>query len=386
MKRFGFLYEQMVSEENCRLAIINAAKHKKKRKTVVKVINNLDFYAKDLSERLVRLDFTSPYHTRIIKDGLSGKERELQIPAFYPDQCAHHAIVQILQPLIMKSAYYWSCANIPKRGIDLAAKGVERATMRDIKHAKYCVKMDIHKFYPSIPHEKLKERLRQKIKDRKALAILDTVIDSYHSTPGHGIPIGNYTSPWFAEFFLQPLDYFIKQDLSTDYYIRYADDLVLIGSNKRKLRKALYAVMAYVANLGMEIKHDYQLFRIQRNCKSKKNRRGRKIDFVGRCFGIKATTIRKRRALALMRQSRHIQKIQRSNGVVSFRMAAGFLSRCSCFKHTDSFGIKKKYYDTVKIRKLKEVVRNESKRKHLSGNPNGGVVLTDGGVCRSQTA
>ena len=106
-------------------------------------MDNLDFYAKDLSERLVRLDFTSPYRTRIIKDGLSGKERELQIPAFYPDQCAHHAIVQVLQPLIMKSSYYWSCANIPNRGIDRAAKGVERATMRDIKHAKYCVKMDI---------------------------------------------------------------------------------------------------------------------------------------------------------------------------------------------------------------------------------------------------
>lgn len=106
MKRIGFLHEQIVSEENCRLAIINAAKHKKKRRNVQKVMDNLDFYAKDLSERLARLDFTSPYRTRIIKDGLSGKERELQIPAFYPDQCAHHAIVQVLQPLIMKSSYY----------------------------------------------------------------------------------------------------------------------------------------------------------------------------------------------------------------------------------------------------------------------------------------
>lgn len=386
MKRIGFLYEQIVSEENCRLAIINAAKHKKKRRNVQKVMDNLDFYAKDLSERLVRLDFTSPYRTRIIKDGLSGKERELQIPAFYPDQCAHHAIVQVLQPLIMKSSYHWSCANIPNRGIDRAAKGVERATVRDIKHAKYCVKMDIHKFYPSIPHDKLKDYLSRKIKDKKALGIIHVVIDSYHSLPEHGIPIGNYTSPWLAEFYLQPLDYFIKQTLGVRYYIRYADDLVLIDSNKRKLRKALYAVIAFVEELGLEIKHDYQLFRIQRNCKSRTNRRGRKIDFVGRCFGIKVTTIRKRRALALMRQSRYIQKIQRTNGVVSFRMAAGFLSRCSCFKHTDSLGMKKKYYDTVKIKKLKEVVRNESKRKHFSCNPVGGDIPALGGVCGGQTA
>lgn len=320
---------------------------------VKKVLADLDFYAKDLSHRLVMLDFLSPYHKKTISDGLSGKKRELQIPAFYPDQCAHHAIVQIFRPLVEKSSYYWSCANIPGRGIDLACKGVERATMRDLKHAKYCVKLDIHKFYPSIPHDKLKACLRTKIKDYKALAILDKVIDS-HSP---GIPIGNYTSPWFAELFLQPLDWYIKQELGVRHYIRYADDMVLIDNNKKKLRKAMYAIMDFVAGMGMELKGNYQLFRIQENGK------GRKIDFVGRCFGRGFTTIRKRRALALMRQSRKIQKLQKAGKPVSFHMAAGFLSRSSCFKHTDSYAMKQKYYDTVNIKKLKEVVRHESKRQ-----------------------
>lgn len=362
MKRFGFLYEKIVSVENCKQAIINASKHKRKRKVVKEINDNLDYYAKDLSERLIRLDFLTPYRTRIIKDGLSGKERELQIPSFYPDQCAHHAIVQILQPIFMKSSYHWSCANIPNRGIDHACKGVERATMRDIKHAKYCVKMDISKFYPSIPHDKLKARLREKIKDEKALQIIYKVIDS-HSP---GIPIGNYTSPWFAEFYLQPLDNYIKQELGVKHYIRYADDLVLIGNNKKKLRKAMYGVIDFVKGLGLTVKHDYQLYRIQRNCKDRKYRRGRKIDFVGRCFGIRVTTIRKRRALALMRQSRFIQKLQRQNRPVSYRIASGFLSRSSCFKHTDSKAMKEKYYDTVNIKKLKEVISNESKRKCLA--------------------
>lgn len=362
MKRFGFLYEQIVSVENCKLAIQNASKKKKNRKMVNIVLADLDFYAKDLSERLIRLDFLTPYTTRIIKDGLSGKERELQIPSFYPDQCAHHAIMQILIPIIKKSSYYWSCANIPKRGIDLACKGVERATMRDTKHAKYCVKMDISKFYPSIPHDKLKARLREKIKDEKALRIIDKVIDSHKP----GLPIGNYTSPWLAELFLQPLDNLIKQKHKIRHYVRYADDLVMVDNNKRKLRKALYEIFDFVNGLGMNVKHDYQLFRIQRNCKEKKHRRGRKIDFVGRCFGIRFTTIRKRRALALMRQSRHIQKLQRQNRPVSYRMASGFLSRSACFKHTNSQGMRKKYYDTVNIKKLKEVVSNESKRKCLA--------------------
>lgn len=136
--------------------------------------------------------------------------------------------------------------------------------------------------------------------------------------------------------------------------------------SKRELRKAMKGVMAFVNGLGLTIKHDYQLYRIQRNCKSRKHRKGRKIDFVGRCFGVGFTTIRKRRALALMRQSRFIQKLQRQNRPVSYHLASGFLSRCACFKHTNSEGMRKKYYDTVNIKKLKEVIRNESKRKCLS--------------------
>lgn len=371
MKRIGYIYEKIIAESNCIKAILNASQGKRDRCEVKEVLSHIEVYAKDLSQRLQIHEFATPYKIRKIKDGLSGKERELQIPAFYPDQCAHHAIVQILRPIVEKSSYYWSCANIPKRGIDRACRGVERATVRDLKHAKYCVKLDIQKFYPSILHDKLKERLRHKIKDTKALAILDKVIDSYHFKAvdpftgevveyEQGLPIGNYTSPWFAELFLQPLDMFIKQELRVKHYIRYADDMVLIGSNKRKLRKAMYAIIECAKDMGLTIKGNFQLFRIQENGK------GRKIDFVGRCFGRGFTTIRKRRALALMRQSRRIQKLQKANKPVSFHMAAGFLSRASCFRHTDSYAMRLKYYDTVNIKKLKEVIRHESKRRLLA--------------------
>lgn len=362
MKRYGFLYEQIVSVENCKAAILNASAHKKKRKMVKTILNNIDHYAKTLSERLQRLDFVTPYRTRIIYDGLSGKKRELHIPSFYPDQCAHHAIVQVLQPLIKRSSYYWSCANIPGRGIDHACKGVERATMRDIRNAKYGGQSDFTGFYASIPHDKLKARFRMKIKDKKALRIIDKVIDSFYP----GLPIGNYTSPWFAEFYLQPLDNFIKQTLHIKHYVRYADDTIMVDCNKRKLHKAMKAIMEFADKLGLSIKRSHQVYRIQKFCKDRRLRRGRKIDFVGRCFGIKVTTIRKRRALALMRQSRYIRKLMRQNRRISFKMASGFLSRSSCFKHTDSRAMKEVYYDTVDIKKLKEVVRNESKRQCLA--------------------
>lgn len=359
MKRIGYLYEKITSVNNCYWAIVEAAQSKKDRAHVQRILDDIDYYAADLSMRLTVHNFTSPYMTRTIQDGLSGKERVLDIPAFYPDLCAQHAIERVLRNIILSSSYYWSCANIPDRGIDRAARGVERATKHDTKHAKYCVKMDIHKFYPSIPPDKLKARLREKIKDTRALAIIDAEIDSHSK----GLPIGNFTSPWFAEFYLQPLDMFIKQTLKIKYYIRYADDMVLIGNNKRKLHKAMRAIIFFVRNrLGLEIKSNYQLFLIQRDG----SKRGRKIDFVGRCFGIGFTTIRKRRALALMRQSRHIQKLQREDLPISYKMAAGFMSRSACYKHTDSYLMKQKYYETVNIKQLKEVIRNESKRQRIA--------------------
>lgn len=364
MKRIGHIYEKIIDVENCKLAILNASRKKRKRKEVQEILKNLDYYAQDLSERLQRLDFISPYYERTIKDGLSGKIRILHIPKFYPDQCAHHAVMLVLMPMIEQSSYYWSCANIPQRGIDRACKGTERATVRDIRHSKYCVKLDIHHFYPSIPHDKLKAALRRKIKDVRALEILYAIIDSHPD----GIPIGNYTSPWFAELYLQPLDWYIKHELHIRHYIRYADDMVLIDSNKRKLHRAMDAIRLYCSdNLGLEIKDNYQLFRVQVQRKAGQKRgKGRKIDFVGRCFGLGFTTVRKRRALSFMRQSRLVQKYQRSGKPVRYRVAAGFMSRAACLRHTNSLGLKIKYYDTVKIKPLKEAIRYESKRQSLA--------------------
>ena len=345
----------MVSIENCKIAILKASKRKEKRKEVAYILKYIDEFAEDLSKRLIALNFTSPYKKKIIQDGLSGKQRELQIPNFYPDQCAHHAIVQTLRPIIEKGSYYWSCANIPKRGIDKACKGIERATIRDQKHAKYSLKWDIAQFYKSISHFKLKKRFRDKIKDKRALAIIFTLIDSHFP----GLPIGNYTSPWFAEFFLQPLDRLVKQTCRIPHMVRYADDMTLIDNNKKRLRRALVIIRDWLKEQKLSMKRDYKIFKIR----LEGIKRGRKIDFCGRCFARGYTTIRKRRALAFMRQSRYIRKLMAKGKEIKPHFAIGYISRSSCLKHTCSKGLKEKYYDSVNIRKVKGIIRNESKRQ-----------------------
>lgn len=373
MKRVGYIYEKIIDEKNCRAAILEASKKKSNRKNVRKILSNIDYYAHDLHLRFILLDFTSTYYMKTLNEGLSGKTRIIAVPKFYPDQCAHHAIMRILKPIIKKSSYYWSCANMPNRGIKRACIGVERATKHDKRHAKYCGQTDIRHYYPTIPHKALKDKLRRKIKDRKALMVLDRVIDSYHSEESDdaGIPIGNYTSPWFAELFLQEIDWKIKHDHHIRHYIRYADDGVIIDNNKKKMRGVIRDIIQTISSYGMRIKNSWQIYRILRD----KTKRGRKIDFVGRCFGIGFTTIRKRKALACMRQSRKIQKNQNINKPISPKTASGFISRKDCTRYTCSLGFRKKYIYTVNMRSLKEVISNESKRKYLSRRCNSGGQL-----------
>ena len=106
MKRVGYLYEEVIDIENCKRAILRASRGKRKRKHVRNILDNIDFYASELSQRIQSDDFLTPYTAKTIYDKSSNKEREILIPRFFPDQCAHHAVIQVISPYITKSSYY----------------------------------------------------------------------------------------------------------------------------------------------------------------------------------------------------------------------------------------------------------------------------------------
>lgn len=349
MKRSGFLYEKIIDVENCRQAILNASKGKRDRKFVIMMLNDLDYYANDLSKRLQGLRFTSPYRMKHIKDKSSKKERVIAIPKFYPDLCSQHAINQVLIPLIEKSSYYYSCANFKGRGMKRANKGTKRAM-----NYKYCLKTDIKKFYPSIDNEKLKAFVRTKIKDQKVIAILDTLIDSTE-----GLPIGNYTSPQLAEWYLQSIDRLLKEKVKVKKLVRYADDNTIGDNNKRRLHYAYRVLNEALDEKGLKLKENYQLFKIHNKEKNYKYGYGRKIDFIGNCYSNNYVTIRKRTALNLMKQSRLISRLMKRKCEIVFHIASGFISRCSAFKHANSYGMRKKYEKYMK--QMKKIVKENSK-------------------------
>jgi hypothetical protein len=186
----------------------------------------------------------------------------------YKDRIVHHAVMNILGSIFVSTftADTYSC--IKHKGIHAAANALKEA-LKDVSVTQYCLKLDIKKFYPSVDHEILKALLRRKIKDNDLLWLLDSIIDS-----APGLPIGNYLSQYFANFYLTYFDHWIKEDKRVKYYFRYCDDMVILSGNKPYLHELLFEIRNYLQDIKLEVKDNYQVFPID----------DRGIDLVGYVF------------------------------------------------------------------------------------------------------
>lgn len=192
MKRKGNIYPKICEPENIRRAILNAAKGKKNRANVQKVILNLDIAVEKVQKMLVNKQYIpSPYQEKKIQDGVRKKERIIYKPRFFPDQVIHWCLMQQIEEILKKGMYYYCCASVKNRGILYGAKYIKRILVDDRKNTKYCLKLDIKKFYPSIDKEVLKRKFRKKIKCRDTLDLIDIIINSSNK----GLPIRKLYKP-----------------------------------------------------------------------------------------------------------------------------------------------------------------------------------------------
>jgi len=267
MKRIGNLYQKIYSMGNLQIADAIARKGKLTQPGVIEHDKNRDANIRNLHEMLKTKTYkTSPYTTFTIYEP---KERVIFRLPYFPDRITHHAVMNILEPLFVSVFTADTYSSIKKRGIHAVANAVRRA-LKDIHGTEYCLKLDIRKFYPSVDHEILKQLLRRKIKDRDLLWLLDGIIDS-----ADGLPIGNYLSQYFANFYLTYFDHWLKEDRKVKYYFRYADDLVFFSDNKQYLHQLLDEIREYLQdNLGLQVKYNYQVFPVA----------SRGIDFIGYVF------------------------------------------------------------------------------------------------------
>ena len=179
MKRQGNIYTKICEPENIRLAILSAAKGKRKRVNVLRILDKLDIAVLEIQKILKDNSYNpSPYQEKIIHDGVRKKERIIYKPQFYPDQCIHWCLMLQIEKILKKGMYDFCCASVKDRGIHYGAKHIKKILADDKKNTKYCLKLDIKKFYPSVDKEILKRKFRKKIKCRDTLGLIDIIIDS----------------------------------------------------------------------------------------------------------------------------------------------------------------------------------------------------------------
>lgn len=276
MKRINNLYDSIISMDNLRCADRNAQRGKSNQYGVITHTKQSETNLFLLHEMLLNKTYkTSNYDIFTIYEP---KERQVYRLPYFPDRITHHAIMNILEPIFVSrfTADTYSC--IKGRGIHSAVNKVKRA-LKDVPGTKYCLKLDIKKFYPSVDHDILKDLLRRKIKDSDLLWLLDEIIDS-----ADGLPIGNYLSQYFANYYLTYFDYWLKETIGLKYYFRYADDIVIFSDNKPYLHEVLAKISSYLSNeLKLEVKGNYQVFLTD----------SRGVDFLGYVVYHSHTRLRK---------------------------------------------------------------------------------------------
>lgn len=263
MKRYNNLYPQITDFSNLVLAARQAQRGKRFRENVLKFNYNLEAQlAKIKSELESKTYQPGRYKTFEICE----PKPRLISAAPYRDRVVHHALCNIIVPIFENTFIADSYANRLGFGTH---KALRRFTSF-ARDSRYILQCDIKKYFPSIDHEILKSLLRRKLKCHDTLWLAETIINSSNPQvsvidhfPGddllsplqhrRGLPIGNLSSQFFANVYLNSLDHFIKEQLKAKKYVRYVDDFALFSDDYEFLAEARIAIEKFLVNLRLKL-------------------------------------------------------------------------------------------------------------------------------------
>jgi len=297
------------------------------------VDENEEYYLIQLQNMLIWKTYSvKPSDYTMFKKMDKGKEREIFKLDYFPHRIVQHAIMNVIEDIFLKSFIDNTFSSIPKRGIHLALKRMDRDIKNDKHGTMYCLKMDVRKFYPNINQNILKAMLRKKIKDNDLLWLLDIVIDSMDGEKG--IAIGSLLSQWLGNFYLTYFDHWLKEEKKIKYYYRYCDDLVILHHDKNFLHELRKEISEYLnVNLDLELKNNWQVF----------PSKIRGIDFVGyRHFG-NYTLLRNSTSKHLKKKLKRLFKRCRSGKQMNYSEWCSVNSYKGWIKWSNGYNLYKKY-------------------------------------------
>ena len=245
MKRVGHLWHQLLAHQNLLDAYLKARRGKRSRAVVEEFEYRRELELARLREELASESYQpAAYHTFMIYDT---KPRMISAAPFR-DRIVHHALCNVIEPVFDRGFIHDSYASRVGRGTHAAIHRYQQFA----RSSAWVLKCDVRQFFPSIDHQLLKDRLAHRIKDQQILNLAGQIVD--HSNrqaavsgffPGDHLftqserrrclPIGNQTSQFFGNVFLDALDHFVKEQLRCRCYVRYVDDFVLLADDQQTL-------------------------------------------------------------------------------------------------------------------------------------------------------
>ena len=263
MRRYGQLWDRIASWENLVLAARKAQRGKRDRGCVQRFNFQQERELLRLSAELERGTYLpGGFRTHWI----TRPKPRLISAAPYRDRVVYHALMNVLEPILDRHFHPHSYACRKGKGTHAAADRLQDLMGR----RRHMVQCDIRKFFPSIDHDVLKTIFRRLIKDRRVIDLLDLIVDGSNVqeravewfegdhlwTPTErrrGLPIGNLTSQWFANWYLSGLDHFITSHLGIGGFVRYCDDFIILHDDRERMKDAVGQIRDYLAGLRLRI-------------------------------------------------------------------------------------------------------------------------------------
>lgn len=264
MKTYNNLFDKLYSLENLRLAFLKARKGKTKKWYVQEFEANIE---NELMKLKIELE-TQNYKPRQLKRFVvrDPKTRVIYASAFR-DRVVHHALCNLLEPIFEKVFIYDSYANRKNKGVHEALKRFDYFKRKITENGKlvknpkdknmvvgYAFKADVKHFFDTVDQEILMKILRKKIDDEKILSLIRLILDNHETKiKNKGMPLGNLTSQFFANVYLNELDYFIKHNIKVKNYIRYVDDFVILHRSRGELVLYKWLINNFLKSLKLEL-------------------------------------------------------------------------------------------------------------------------------------
>lgn len=306
MKRIKISMEDVASIDNIKESIKLASRNKGLK--AIDFMQNIDATSRNIQNILLSGEYKPSDYIVFKKTENNGKVRIIHAPKFFPDQIIHWCLMNVVSKHLFISFIRHTCACIPGRGVHFA----KRITEKYCKQFKYCLQFDMSKFFPSIDQDILIRKLKDKFKGDEVLHLMENII----KTTEFGIPLGNYTSQWFANFYLTDFDKYCKQDLKIQGYVRYMDDILIFGNNKRELIQKFIKIEEYMHSiLNLNIKPTWKLIVVKDNG----------IDFIGFRFYKTHTLIRKSICKRMLRVSKSFYRCNNIHDAHAMMSYNGYL-------------------------------------------------------------